>query len=145
METNLRVENSVIPIEFIKLMVVGASGTIIDYLILAFLIQSGWRTFTASVFSYSIGIMNNFLWNNHWTFKEYQSNQKLEKFYKFVINCLVGLGTNAVIVLVLSQKLAGSTGLAGFHLLFAKAIATVVVVVWNFIANKFWNYNIGKN
>ena len=51
-----------------KFMLVGFSGTVLDYSLLFLLKALGAPTLLANTCSASAGMLNNFYWNRHWTF-----------------------------------------------------------------------------
>lgn len=130
--------------KFIKFLLVGASGTLIDYGILLLLKSFGWQTLPANVISYSAGLVNNYYWNSHWTFVKKEDDRKLEQFCQFAIISLVGLGLNSLIVLTLEPRLNGISALSEYGLILAKMIATGIVLVWNYTANQMWTFQTGK-
>ena len=56
---------------FIKFSIVGASGTLVNLGLLYLLVEFGGLNETvAVVISYEISILNNFAWNELWTFRD---------------------------------------------------------------------------
>lgn len=131
--------------QFIKFLIVGASGTLIDYLILILLKSFNWQTLIANTLSFSAGLINNYYWNSRWTFNESIQKSSLEQFSQFTIISLVGLGLNTVIVLLLETPMTVILGIPRAGYIPAKAIATVVVFFWNYLANRHWTFNPSKN
>jgi len=127
--------------QLIKFLIVGASGTLIDYLILILLKSYHWQTLIANTLSFSAGLVNNYYWNSHWTFNERSRKSSLKQFLQFTIISLVGLGLNTAIVLVLEIPMGKILGMPGLGYLPAKAFATIVVLFWNYLANRRWTFN----
>lgn len=125
---------------FLRFLVVGVSGTALDFLILTALKTFfGVPTLLANTVSYSCGVINNFTLNRLWTFSESRDKHWLVQFGQFVLINLVALGLNNLIVVGLEHPLDLLLHTSkGF--LVAKVIATAVVVIWNFIANRLWTF-----
>ena len=93
-----------IPVQFLRFMLVGISGTLIDTGILMGLTHLGWQTLPANVVSYSAGLINNYFWNSRWTFNSADRRYDLEQFCQFAIISLIGLGLNSLIVIGLQPN-----------------------------------------
>ena len=65
--------------KFVKFAIVGISGTVVDMGILFLLTSIGWQTLPANTVSYSAGIVNNYLWNSRWTFKQAKEEKQFLK------------------------------------------------------------------
>ena len=130
--------------QFIKFLIVGASGTLLDYLILILLKSFYWQTLVANTLSFSAGLINNYYWNNRWAFNESIRKPSLEQFSKFTVISLVGLGFNTAIVLLLEIPMGMILGIPEAGYIPAKACATAVVLFWNYLANRHWTFNPSK-
>lgn len=118
--------------EFIKFSLVGASGFIVDFGLLVFFVETlGYSVFMANALSFSLAVINNFLWNKLWTFRQRSSRSSFQ-LGKFFSVSLVGLALN----LFLMKVLVGM----GIFYLGAKVIITFIVVAWNFFANRYWTF-----
>ena len=124
-----------------KFLIVGASGTLIDYLILILLKSFNWQTLIANTVSFSAGLVNNYYWNSHWTFNERNRKSSLKQLSQFTMISLVGLALNTAIVLVLEIPMGKFLGLPGVGYIPAKAFATIIVLFWNYFANRHWTFN----
>jgi putative flippase GtrA len=130
--------------QLVKFLVVGASGTIIDYLLLILLKSFNWQTLIANTLSFSAGLVNNYYWNSHWTFNERSRKSSLKQFSQFTMISLVGLGLNTAIVLVLEIPMGEILGMPEVGYIPAKACATIIVLFWNYLANRHWTFNPSK-
>ncbi|MBW4592033.1 MAG: GtrA family protein [Brasilonema angustatum HA4187-MV1] len=124
---------SVLFSRFTRFAVVGFSGVFVDLGTFYFLHSSLCLTLTMSaMLSTEIAIINNFIWNDLWTFNDvsYQlkNNQKLQRFIKFNLICLVGLVLNSLIVSLLFYKFQVNEYIA-------KLMAIACVTLWNFWLN----------
>ena len=88
---------------FLKFCLVGCSNVAITlssfYFFYSFL---GINYLVASVFGYSLGVLNSFCWNKLWTFKVRGTDVKKE-FLRFLLVNLMGLGLNSLIMLFLVE------------------------------------------
>ncbi|MBD3563392.1 glycosyltransferase, partial [Planktothrix sp. FACHB-1355] len=94
---------------FLRFAVVGLSGVFVDMLVLYLLHDPsalGLGLTRSKIISAEIAIINNFLWNDAWTFGDMASKQRgwrkrLKRFLKFNIVCLMGLMLNVLLLNVL--------------------------------------------
>jgi putative flippase GtrA len=121
--------------QFVKFGLVGLSSTVIDwgiYLILTRFL--GVFYLMAKILSFSIAVINSYIWNRRWTFRS-NDPAKLRQFIKFLTISLVGLVLNSLIMYLAVEhlKLADIYGLV---------LATAIVTIWNFLANKFYTFKV---
>ncbi len=119
---------------FLQFGVVGFSGVFVDmgvfYLLYTFV---GLALTRSAIFSAEVAIVNNFLWNDLWTFGDISSHQKgmrkrVKRFLKFNLICLSGLILNVLLVNLLFNVF-------GMNAYLAKVIAIAIVTFWNFWLN----------
>jgi len=138
-------------IRFLKFAFVGISGTIIDFGIFNLLFQRlGITDELAKVISFSVAVFNNFFWNRIWTYPEAKSTPFLKQMGKFLIVSLIGLGINVIIFSSSKNILINfadmffppdfmiNSSVIGKNL--SVALATIVVLFWNYLANRFWTF-----
>ena len=119
--------------QFIKFGIVGASSAIIDWSIFYLLnLTFGVYYLIAKVLSFSVAVINSFIWNRRWTFRSQDPNRKKE-FTKFLIIATVGLSINALIMYIV-VSIYGQRKFVGL------IFATGLVTFWNFLANKFYTF-----
>ena len=129
----------------IKYGMVGVSGTIIELVLLNFLIfVAGWdsdfQKVMANVVAVSVAIISNFIWNRLWTFPESRSGGASKQFAKFAIVSVIGLVINSVIFF-LADKYIFSPWLPDFVAVqLAKFTAIAITLMWNFTINRFWTF-----
>jgi dolichol-phosphate mannosyltransferase len=119
---------------FLRFGVVGFSGVFVDlgiFYLLRTCLELGLTRST--IFSSEIAIVNNFLWNDAWTFRDLSSpqrgnRQRLRRFLKFNLVCLSGVILNVIIVNLLFN-------LGHINEYAAKLIAIAIVTFWNFWFN----------
>jgi dolichol-phosphate mannosyltransferase len=115
-----------------KFLVVGGTGVLVNSLALLLLFH--WAhlpLLVASALSAEIGIINNFWWNDRWTFRHTQFS--LSRFAQFNLVSLAGLVITAAILWVLVSQL-------GLYYLAANLLGIGLATAWNFAANSFWTW-----
>ncbi|MFC1686328.1 GtrA family protein [Patescibacteria group bacterium] len=119
--------------QFLKFCVVGTVGTAIDFGILYILVEysNTWYLLAATI-SFVVAVINNYIFNKIWTFEDRDSSF-VKQFAQFLVVSVVGLGLNILILYVLVE-------FAGMWYILAKVLATGVVLIWNFFANKYWTF-----
>ena len=126
---------------FIKFMLVGGFGAVLDVTVLTLLVFFVHvPDYLANIISVSCAIVSNFTWNTLWTFPETRTQSNLHKhFVQFALVNLVGLGINELVFIVtdhyIFEPLLGQLGIYP-----AKMFAIGVVLFWNFGMNRIWTY-----
>ena len=126
---------------FLKFAVIGAIGAVVDFSVLNLMILGfGWTEFFANLLSVSCAIVSNFIWNRLWTFPESRERPLHTQFGQFAAVNAVGLVINQFVFLtthaVVFSRFVGPP--LNYNL--AKATAIIVVLFWNFGANRLWTY-----
>jgi dolichol-phosphate mannosyltransferase len=119
---------------FLRFGLVGFSGVFVDltvFYLLRTVIELGLTRST--ILSAGVAIINNFLWNDLWTFgdisqRQRDPHQRFKRFLKFSAICLAGVILQALIINFLYNVL-------GINQYLAKLIAIAVATIWNFWAN----------
>ncbi|MEN8098251.1 MAG: GtrA family protein [Chloroflexota bacterium] len=125
---------------FLKFLVVGTIGFILDFGILTLLYRGlGWPLIPSNVVSFSSAVISNFTWNRFWTYPDSRSKPMSDQLLSFFVVNIAGLGINTAILWLLEP--VGRNWLGDFGYSFAKAIATIVVLFWNFFVNRYWTYS----
>jgi dolichol-phosphate mannosyltransferase len=126
-----------VPIQrFLRFGLVGLSGVFVDMAILYLLRDVstlGWGLTRSKIISSEIAVINNFLWNDLWTFRDISSQQvgwhkRIRRFLKFNFICLFGIILNILILNFLYNYLHINQYLANL-------IAIAIVTIWNFWFN----------
>ena len=118
---------------FFRFGLVGFSGVFVDLGIFYLLRSQDMGLTSSAAISGELAIINNFLWNDFWTFgdiarRQPGKRQRLKRLIKFNIVCLTGLVLNVLIVNFFFNIL-------GINEYVAKLIAIAAVTVWNFWLN----------
>ena len=138
---------------FLRFGVVGFSGLFVDIVVFSLLrerTELNWRACTA--ISIEAAIINNFFWNDAWTFADLAQRQKgwparFKRFVKFNAVCLLGAFLQYSLmegllkvpaVNALPGILANATNFAADNKAneyFSKIVAIAIVTMWNFWIN----------
>ncbi len=142
---------------FLKFSVVGTLGAVIDFGTLNLLILVfGFSKVLANTCSFTIAVFSNFIWNRLWTFPEARDRPIIPQLGQFFLVNIGGLLLNQAIFLSLDAWVLGEAGalaaptatlalgigLAHYKLAYnlSKAVATIIVLFWNFGANRLWTF-----
>jgi dolichol-phosphate mannosyltransferase len=121
---------------FVRFGLVGASGVFVDMAVLFILSDPSmldWNLTRSKILAAEIAIVNNFIWNDFWTFGDISKTQrgwqpKLKRFLKFNIVCLAGLILNVLLLNLFFN-------IFGLNRYVANLIAIAMVTFWNFWIN----------
>jgi len=120
--------------QFIKFTIVGTVNTLIDLTALyCFVEYLHINVILASVLSFLIAATNSFFFNKTWTFKN-SSLKYRNQVLKFMIVSGIGLTLNTISMYVFVQ-------LIGLWYMFSKVLTSGIVLIWNFLGNKFWTFS----
>lgn len=126
---------------FLRFVIVGLSGTLIDIGFLTLLKTVGQATLPANVLSYTLGLLNNFIWHRHWTYADGRSKTLWLQLGQFTLISLTGLLLNTMLVYLLEAPLGQLIAAPSLGYLPAKLLATALVGIWNFSLNRHWTFN----
>ncbi len=136
---------------FAKFALVGSMGAGVDFLVFNLLTQvGGMAPVAASVFSFLTAMTHNFLWHRYWTYPESRSKKVAHQWLQFGMVSVAGLAIRTTLFALIRPLLVRIAAYLTPPLPLTPtfwgnntALATVilVVMVWNFFANRFWTYN----
>ncbi|MEM6253100.1 MAG: glycosyltransferase [Cyanobacteria bacterium P01_D01_bin.156] len=123
---------------FLRFGVVGVSGVLIDMAVLYLLSDPSalaWGLTRSKIVAGEVAILNNFLWNDAWTFGDISKSQqglraRLKRFLKFNVVCLSGLALNVLLLNVLFNIVFNQQ-----YRYLANLVAIALVTAWNFWMN----------
>ncbi len=121
---------------FLTFLAVGFSGLVVDMTILYLLTDDQtlhWPLTRSKILAAEVAIINNFLWNDRWTFGDMAAQQqgrrqKLRRFTKFNLVCLIGVGINVLILNIIYNWVIPNQYIANL-------IAIATATLWNFWIN----------
>jgi dolichol-phosphate mannosyltransferase len=133
----LRLRLDSLPIaRFVRFALVGLSGVFVDMGVLYLLSDPttlGWGLTRSKVIASSMAILNNFVWNDLWTFRDIAARQagmqhRFRRLLKFTAVCGLGLVLNVVLLNLMFNLLHMNRYVANL-------IAIAIVTGWNFGLN----------
>ena len=109
---------------------VGGAAFLVDYGVLVLLTEVfGMHYLLSATISFILGLITNYLLSVVWVFDNRTLGNRWAEFTVFAIIGVIGLGLNALIMYVCTDKM-------GIHYMISKIISTVIVFFWNFFARK---------
>lgn len=146
---------------FLKFAIVGGFGAVVDFSILNILeltvfppsgSHEGLNVALATGTAFTSAVVSNFIWNRYWTFPDSRSRSLSVQLSQFFVVSIVGLLFRLVFVsasysvlgdflesLLHTQQDAEGINRLGSNL--AQAISIVIVLFWNYFANRYWTYS----
>lgn len=121
-------------LRFLRFGIVGFSGVFVDMAVFYLLRgQLGLPIARSTILSAEVAVINNFLWNDLWTFGDISKQQpgrrqRLKRFLKFNLVCLAGIILQALLVSAMHDWF-------GWNEFIAKLLAIAAVTLWNFWIN----------
>lgn len=138
---------------FLRFAVVGAIGAVVDFGIANLLTRAfHFPLVLAGTISFIAAILNNFIWNRNWTYPDSRSKPVMAQLVQFSIISVMGLAIRIPVLWYLEppmERLMANLGLDFPPIMnstqladnITLAIAVVIVMFWNFFANRYWTYN----
>jgi dolichol-phosphate mannosyltransferase len=126
---------------FLKFGLVGVSGVLVNLAALWLLREkAAWPLWESGIVAVEISIITNFLFNDNWTFRaEAQRSQGftawLTRLIRFNLICAFGAVFNVCSMLLLTQLL-------GVYYLASQLMAVGVSMLWNYMLNAIWNWQV---
>lgn len=146
---------------FVKFAIVGGFGAVVDFAVLN-LLQStllppsgnneGLHVAFSTGTAFTCAVISNFIWNRYWTFPDSRSRSVRRQLFQFFVVSIVGLIFRLFFVSAtyspfgeFAQDLLNSSddpeamNQLGSNI--AQAISILIILFWNFFANRYWTYN----
>lgn len=141
---------------FLRFAVVGGIGSVIDFGVMNLLKNSlGFSLVAAGTVSFIAAVVSNFTLNRYWTYPDSRSKPFARQLAMFSAVSVVGLLIRIPLLAILepimerlfeqmwstwqiSLPLGGAKFYADNVVL---AIAITIVMLWNFLANRYWTFN----
>jgi dolichol-phosphate mannosyltransferase len=128
---------------FARFAAVGLSGVIVDMGLLYLLSDPttlGWGLTRSKLIAAEMAIINNFFWNDVWTFGDRSAQQRslkarLRRFGSFQLICLAGVALNTLLLNL-------QFNLLGMNRYIANAVAIALVTGWNFWLNSRLSWDV---
>ncbi len=149
---------------FIKFLIVGALGFIVDFgsfnlfhwlgvgpwvaaNLLPLAVLAEHPEIVEQSLSFCAAVISNFLWNYLWIYPEAREANQARKITKFVIVSVAGLLIGVPVfslALTVWKNVIGALGLSGLQFNLAGNLALMtrvgVLLFWNFFVNRYWTY-----
>lgn len=119
-------------IQFFRYIFVGGVAFLADGGSLFLITTIGVNYLISVIFAFVIGLAVNYGLSKLLIFENSSVNGKIE-FLVYGIIGVIGLGFTEIIMYVLTE-------IAGLYFMVSKVIATIIVLVWNFVARKITLY-----
>jgi dolichyl-phosphate beta-glucosyltransferase len=118
---------------FVRYATVGVTGTALDVVLLyVFVDLLHIPVLVAAAISFIAAVVNNFILNKFWTFRNNSRNFR-KQFIKFFLVSVVGLVLTEICMALFVYLL-------GIWYIASKLLTSVIVLTWNFLANKNWTF-----
>ena len=129
--------------QLFKFTLTGSLNTFIDFAVLnllmnAFLITSGWYFSFFKIISFSCAAVNSYFWNKFWTFKKKETKVGTKEFSQFYLITGISLLLNVGIASTIVNVIGAQFGLS--ETLWANVGAFIGILgafIWNFLGYKF--------
>ena len=136
---------------FLKFMVVGAFGAVIDFGVANLLSHFfDMQLVYAGTISFTCAVISNFIWNRYWTYPESRSRRVHHQLGMFLAVNLAGVAIRIPLLhfveppfINLFDHLRLSPSITSEFLArnATLAVAVGIVMLWNFFVNRYWTYN----
>jgi len=136
---------------FLKFVVVGAIGALIDFGVMNLLTQTASMSLVAAgTISFTCAVLSNFLWNRYWTYPESRSRAVAHQMAMFFAVNLAGVAIRIPILHFVEPPLIRFLEPLKLRAPFTAefiaknatlALAVGIVMLWNFFVNRYWTYN----
>ena len=139
---------------FIRFAFVGVIGAIVDFGVMNLLVNAfGVSFLIAGTISFLCAIISNFTWNRYWTYPDSRSKRIRSQMLQFGIISVIGLAIRTPILAVVEPPMVTFVESMfrnlGAYLVSPEfiahnatlALAVVIVMFWNFFANRYWTYS----
>jgi putative flippase GtrA len=136
---------------FLRYSIVGGVGALVDFSVLNLLITVfGVSSVIASIFSFLAAVGSNFTWNRLWTYPDSRTKHVSQQIMEFTAVSIIGLTIRTPVFAILEQiftrmlqslsyQLPLSSETLGRNIALASVIG--IVMLWNFIVNRFWTFS----
>lgn len=119
--------------QFLTFAGVGAIGTTGHYVTLIVLVELfEILPVYATTVGFIVGALINYFLNYKYTFRS--DKPHTEALIKFLVVAIIGAGINSLIMYV-------GTSFTGLNYIIIQFVATGLVLLWNFLLNKFWTFS----
>ena len=126
--------------QIVKFGLVGIIATLFDMGLLMFLKEAfGMDENVAAAISFSVSVIFNYIFSMKFVFERRDDMSRQREFIIFMILSIIGLGINVGIMYGMDGRmefLRGIPFLYRWEYMIRKVVATIVVLIWNFVSRK---------
>ena len=121
-------------LQFFRYLFVGGIATVVDWGVLLALTELvGIHEMISAAFGFVAGLATNYLLSKLLVFRANEANARgVLEFLGYALIGLMGLGITELLLWIGARF--------SLHYMVLKAIATAVVLAWNYLARRFWLY-----
>lgn len=134
---------------FLRFVVVGVIGAIIDFSTFNILRSFGVILQIAGAVAFVLALTSNFLWNRYWIYPDSRSKAVSRQVVEFTAVNLLGLGIRTLVLTIMTPVYINIVGhmpvdlplgpaMLGENLALVTAVG--IVLFWNFFVNRYWTY-----
>lgn len=141
-------------VKFLRFAIVGTIGSVVDFGVFnLFATLLKVPAVAASVVSFSLAVINNFLWNRYWTYPETRQTPIARQLTQFALVSVAGLAIRTPMFALIEKPLINmaertipnvlTPTIVGHNV----ALATVILIVllWNYFINRRWTFRKPAN
>jgi len=141
-------------IRFVRFAIVGSIGAVIDFgffnLLTLFISYFRENAVFAQGISFILAVSSNFTWNRLWTYPDSRSKSVGHQWTQFLIVSMIGLTIRTPLFIWLEEILLRFFSNAWVSSFVSPrfvahntslGIVILIVLTWNYFANRFWTYN----
>ena len=122
-------------IQILRFLMVGGTAFLIDFGALWLLTEwLGINYLLANCISFTASVIYNYILSTAWVFNTKHTKNRSTEFTVFLVLSLIGLGINQGIMWITVER-------AGINYLLSKILATIIVMIFNFITRKHFLEN----
>lgn len=141
--------------QVMKFGIIGVIATIVDWGIFALLVEfygitnisadvislKSWKVL-ATVISFSVSVVVNYIGSMKYVFERRDDISRVKEFVIFLVLSIIGLGINVLIIVgldgIVKWFATWPAVITRFAYMVPKVVATLVVLVWNFVTRKIF-------
>jgi putative flippase GtrA len=125
-------------LQLVRFGLVGGLGFVVNLAVYAFCVRAlGIDYHVSAVLAWLVAVINNFVFNRHWTFDARAGNARFQAI-RFLIVSLAALGFSQLLLTIFVED-------AAIGKVPAQALAVGASMPLNFLGNKLWSFRAGPS
>jgi dolichol-phosphate mannosyltransferase len=131
------------PRRFLKFCLVGGAGVVVNMgMLYLFTDIVGLYYLLSSIIAIEIAILNNFFWNDIWTWRDRRKRGGVQ-FFKRLIKYNISANFSSFVGNIVTLWIL--TSIFGWYYMYANLVGIMIGVVLNFSLNDRWTYRRGRS